>query len=383
MVPHAAATRRLNRRSHRQLSGGGPDPHDRTLWRLTPDPPRSSPSGELTPVNERPLYCWRCGLGHYVTDVGGPALSGVRISPSQPMPLGNGCVLPSRTSAQKTARLGRRHMIAETSAARNRPRSPAMPAPVTITFLGGLGEIGRNCAAIEIDEPDHAARLRADVPRRRHAGHRPGAARLHLPARHARPHRGLHRHPRPRGPHGWAVVPAPRAVVPDHRLGPGARPGPQPHRGSRAARPHRVHRRSPTTNDAGSARSTASSSPSPTRCRTGSPPRSTRRRARSCTRATSSSTSTPSTVAAPTSPRWARSPRATASGCCCPTRPTRASTATHDRRHRSARCCTTCSTPTRAGASSPRASPATSTACNRSPTPRSPSTGSSPRSAGR
>ena len=27
-----------------------------------------------------------------------------------------------------------------------------MPSPVTITFLGGLGEIGRNCAAIEIDE---------------------------------------------------------------------------------------------------------------------------------------------------------------------------------------------------------------------------------------
>ena len=26
-----------------------------------------------------------------------------------------------------------------------------MPNPVSITFLGGLGEIGRNCAAIEID----------------------------------------------------------------------------------------------------------------------------------------------------------------------------------------------------------------------------------------
>src|SRR3712207_2430155 len=26
-----------------------------------------------------------------------------------------------------------------------------MPSPVTVTFLGGLGEIGRNCAAIEVE----------------------------------------------------------------------------------------------------------------------------------------------------------------------------------------------------------------------------------------
>ena len=71
-------------------------------------------------------------------------------------------------------------------------------------------------------------------------GHRPRAARLHLAARARRPHRGLHRHPRPRGPHGGPVVPAARALVPDHRLGPDPRPGPQPHRGGRPPRPHRV-----------------------------------------------------------------------------------------------------------------------------------------------
>ena len=48
--------------------------------------------------------------------------------------------------------------------------------------------------------PPAAHRLRADVPRRRHARHRPRPARLHLPARERRPHRGLRRHPRPRGP---------------------------------------------------------------------------------------------------------------------------------------------------------------------------------------
>src|SRR5580765_323310 len=35
------------------------------------------------------------------------------------------------------------------------PRPPwfleLMPAPVSVTFLGGLGEIGRNCACIEVD----------------------------------------------------------------------------------------------------------------------------------------------------------------------------------------------------------------------------------------
>ena len=94
---------------------------------------------------------------------------------------------------------------------------------------------------------------------------------------------GVHRHPRPRGPRRRARVPAARAVVPDLRLGAHARPGPQPHRGGRAARPHRADPGHATASGARSARSTSSSSRSPTRCPTGSPPRSTRRRARSCT----------------------------------------------------------------------------------------------------
>ena len=44
------------------------------------------------------------------------------------------------------------------------------------TFLGGLGEIGRNCAAIEIDGRIAPRGLRAHVPPRGHVGGRPGVA---------------------------------------------------------------------------------------------------------------------------------------------------------------------------------------------------------------
>ena len=255
------------------------------------------------------------------------------------------------------------------------------PAPVTVTFLGGLGEIGRNCAAIEVEGRIMLLDCGLMFPDADMLGHRPRAARLHLAARARRPHRGVHRHPRPRGPHRRPVVPAARAVVPDLRLGAHPRPGPQPHRGGRAARPHRADRGRATTSGGGSARSTASSSRSPTRCPTGSPPRSTRRRARSSTPATSSSTSRRSTAGSPTSACMGaiaaeRGHPAAAVGL-DQRRPARATPAP---RRRWARCSTTCSTRTRAGASSPPASPATSTASSRSPTPPSASTGWSPRS---
>ena len=50
-------------------------------------------------------------------------------------------------------------------------------------------------------------------------GHRPRPARLHLAARQRRPDRRVHRHPRPRGPRRRPVVPPARAVVPGLRLG--------------------------------------------------------------------------------------------------------------------------------------------------------------------
>ena len=43
-----------------------------------------------------------------------------------------------------------------------------MPNPVTVTFLGGLGEIGRNCAAIEVEvREDPSAHPAATVDRLR------------------------------------------------------------------------------------------------------------------------------------------------------------------------------------------------------------------------
>ncbi len=61
--------------------------------------------------------------------------------------------------------------------------------------------------------------MRLDVPRSRHARHRPGAARLHLAARERRSHRRRRRHARPRGSRRRAAVPAARAELPDLRFG--------------------------------------------------------------------------------------------------------------------------------------------------------------------
>jgi ribonuclease J len=55
-----------------------------------------------------------------------------------------------------------------------------MSQPVTVTFLGGLGEIGRNMAAIEVDGRLAIVDCRRAVPRRRAPRGRPDPARLGL-----------------------------------------------------------------------------------------------------------------------------------------------------------------------------------------------------------
>ena len=158
--------------------------------------------------------------------------------------------------------------------------SPATPdGAVKVTFLGGLGEIGRNCACIEVDGkimlidcglmfpdldmlgidlvlPDfeylrqNADRIVGCIATHGHEDHVGGLSfllrELSFPI------------------YGSALTLAlARNRIDEAGL----------------ARPHRVHPRCTTASGARSARSTASSSPSPTRCPTGSPPPSTRPRA--------------------------------------------------------------------------------------------------------
>ena len=254
-------------------------------------------------------------------------------------------------------------------------------APVTVTFLGGLGEIGRNCAAIEVEGrimlldcglmfpdadmlgidlvlPDFTACASTATASR--AASSPTATRT--------------------------TSAACRSCCASCRSRSSARP-------SRSAWPATASRRpacstapssswSATASGAGSARSTASSSRSPTRCPTASPPRSTRRRARSCTPATSSSTSRRSTAGSPTWRASAPSPQNEGVRLLL-SDSTNADQHGHSRVGDVGRQGALRPVPRarRAGASSPPASPATSTASSRSPTPPSASTGWSPPSA--
>ena len=215
-----------------------------------------------------------------------------------------------------------------------RPAARRMSRPaVTITFLGGLGEIGRNCAAFEVDGRIMLLDCGLMFPDVDMLG-----IDLVLPdftylREQRRPHRGLHRHPRPRGPRGGLVVPAARALVPDLRLGAHARPGPQPHRGGRPARPHRARSRSTD----GERRKIG---PFDVRVHPGHPlgaPRLRHRVPHAAGRHPAhrrlQARPDPGRRSAhrPGPHRLARRP-ARASGCCCPTRPTPTSKGTRARR---------------------------------------------------
>ena len=128
-----------------------------------------------------------------------------------------------------------------------------MPEPVRVIFLGGLGEIGRNCMAIEQGSGDRRSIVLIDC------GLMFPDADMHgidlvLPdfgylARARQPHRRAGGDPRSRGPRGRDPVPParprrdrprPRPAAAGVRRGADARPRPPPHRGSRSARSDRA-----------------------------------------------------------------------------------------------------------------------------------------------
>ena len=152
----------------------------------TPGCSRASPSRPATtrPTRSRPRRCCATSaiaVGQARLPMGPtPRRSSTswRRGAGQPATLA-GCV-PRTPRARRSVARRRRSDIHD---------GALMAEPVRLVFLGGLGEIGRNCMAIEQggDGARHPAhRLRADVPRRRHARHRSRAARLHVPARERR-----------------------------------------------------------------------------------------------------------------------------------------------------------------------------------------------------
>ena len=250
---------------------------------------------------------------------------------------------------------------------------PAWLSPVRITFLGGLGEIGRNCAAFEQDGRILLLDCGLMFPDAEMLG-----IDLVLPdftwlRENADAHRGLHRHPRPRGPRRRALVSVARADVPDLRLRAHARVWPAAASRRRACSTAPSSSPWSTASGGASGPSTASSSRSPTRCPTGSPPRSTPPQGVILHSGDFKLDLTPVDGRITDLARIGRIAdehgiRLLLSDS------TNAEEPGHSRRARapSARCCATSSATTRASASSPRASPATSTASSRSPRPRSP-----------
>ena len=194
------------------------------------------------PVSSTP-GCWRASPSRPATTTPNPLPTKALLR-----------VLGARRSARPACRWARRRPAWRTAPARCSPTSsgggPRSPAALTVSLADHHGRspishrlprrAGRDRSQLHgarAGGPAAAHRLRAHVPRRRHARHRPRPAGLHLPAGERRSDRGLRRHPRPRGPRRRAELPAPGAVVPHLRLGADPGAGPQPDRGGGPARP--------------------------------------------------------------------------------------------------------------------------------------------------
>ena len=181
---------------------------------------------------------------------------------------------------------------------------------VRLVFLGGLGEIGRNCACIEVDGriivldcgimfPD------PDMP----------GVDLVLPdftylRENARPGRRGRPDPRARGPHRGLAYLLRDFPVPDLRFRAHPGPGPKPGRRGRHGRPGPfIPVRDGERRRIGPCRRGVHPG-DPLGARTPSPPPSTPPKGSSCTPATSRSTSIRSTAGGPTWPAWAPWPGA-------------------------------------------------------------------------
>ena len=182
---------------------------------------------------------------------------------------------------------------------------------------GGRGRDRQEHDGRRVRRPDRRRRRRPALPDRRADGHRPRAARLRLPARAGRRHRGDRHHPRPRGPPRRAAVDPARAR-PDERPGHLRRPAhgrdgalqarrAQAARGRARGAPDRRGRRRRAVPD----RAGPPHALDPGRLRRGAHDASS---ARCCSPATTSSTRRRSAARRPTCPG---SPSSAARGCCC------------------------------------------------------------------
>ena len=234
--------------------GGGRDDRRLRQGRRRARPPGQRPAGAIAPLPvERRGSQPGPGQGHV----------------ADPRPPGRPVPAAARSGSARGSR---------TQPGRSFPISVA-DQPVRIVFLGGLGEIGRNCACVEVDGRILILDCGLMFPDIGDARRRPGPARLHLPAGKRRPGRRLHRHPRSRGSLRRAELPAARAVIPDLRLRAHASAWPATASRRPACSTGPSSSRCATGSGARSGRSTWSSSRSPTRCPTASPPPSTPRRA--------------------------------------------------------------------------------------------------------